>query len=1260
MDTVVKHGSHDQKTHGRGGGAREVSAKDGESAWDAVLTDEARAIDNRKKAHPERYDERGKLKDGEIETRVVRGDGPPRVRDYETNESAGLSWREAEQVEGAIGLGATGDFTVRVPVSEARPPQHVYRVMSTEEFDQARSNGYIKSDERMNLGSDEGTVTSLRSTGEFYAPVDGSDYRVVRIKYDDADGWRTDTDSYIKTQERVPFDRVDVYSSPIANPRVSKHGSHNQASHNPHKGGAKDLPEGWSKQSDEQRLANIRSSAEWLKDAKPERVDEYVEMMDVYDVYDGPNGSVMKVDKEVTFPAGSIEEQMGQVGALQEIAPVPGMTVYVSDKPFQGNNLPESTKGFVFVGESDIHLRPSAIIKGVDHDNGGLMPVFTSKPTLYSVTHEYGHTLDRRNARASERDLENVLSASGGSVISAGMRRYAFDGDARGAKGREAFAEAWTDWVATEGSSSRPFVRYYADKYGWSGGGSEPMSAGLAKQEARIILADTFTDEGAIAVEEIVSKAVYVAFEPGLRPVLKHGSHDQSSHGRRGGGGSSLTLDAGVAQSIVERVRANGGLSVSMVDGSEPTEGFMVAKGGKQSAIVDADEFYDPVKGPEAMSSFLKGNRELGDGAYLGLWHNQADGKVYLDVSENIMDRATAIAAGRERDQISIWDVANFEEIDTGGTGAVGKAVAGSETAGPVQDDRRGDRRVRKESVGEGGGPVVVAFEPGLRPVLKHGSHDQSSHGRRGGGSSAADELRSVPGQYTPPGGGTFTSNADTDEPSSRRGAGKTWQEEYEDQREAIAQALVTGDYSDLNLPDSPLARHLGSAMGRVERRITRIAERVGIKRKKRYQFTDEQATRMRDSYYERYGKPSWMGKAFKIVRKHLAGSHDQKSHGRGGGGGESGWGDRQKEIDAMASAGPSRYALETAVGGGMSDDEVRERIAEDFSESIEEQARDTVQESMDDEGWVDVTTLDESDPRYDPDGPLMGPTYQEEFESRMAQVREDITESYVYDYGDEYKNQAQADAGIDPDTFNEVYGVTHVGVTADGVEVTMTAQVENVYVDPYGDGIVVSGNVYDQDGNIATSDPWERKIYMENGELVAENALLRLEPEYRGLGFAKTFNTNAENYYISHGIDKVNVHAALDVGGYAWAKQGFDWAPKGGATWTVKGQFDDVLSDPSLPASVRRSGMDLRARLDLPNYDPDYPTPREVASWGYVQGASTWPGKQTLLGSDWYGQKSLTPSGPRQSTTQQEAAAAAAAAAAELPGQMTLPGVVS
>jgi hypothetical protein len=1004
---------------------------------------------------------------------------------------------------------------------------------------------------------------------------------------------------------------------------VVKHGSHNQASHNPHKGGASDLPEGWSERSREAvRERQMSRFSQHYED--PNRVQEIADRVtDRTREFDGPNGTVVRVqfsDAAQQVDPAKMNEALGAIDTVQKLNPAKDLVVHFGDQPFRDEAaiIDGGALGFVIRGEKTINMRPGLVEKGVvteRPDSGHFMPSYESaSPLTYYITHEYGHVLDRRSSGQQD-DYALFQSGAINSVSEYGRTN-----------GAETWAESYTEWALTGGRTSNPASKYFADKYFWAD--NLPEAAVKAVGE-RTIIVDTFSVSKDPEIITTVAKAVYVAFEPGLRPVLKHGSHDQSSHGRRGGGGSSLTLDAGVAQSIVERVRANGGLSVSMVDGSEPTEGFMVAKGGKQSAIVDADEFYDPVKGPEAMSSFLKGNRELGDGAYLGLWHNQADGKVYLDVSENIMDRATAIAAGRERDQISIWDVANFEEIDTGGTGQVGKAVAGSETAGPVQDDGRGDRRVRKESVGEGGGAVVVVFEPGLRPVLKHGSHNQQSHA-----------------------GGRRTHS---DEPQSRRPVGTTWQEDFEVQQEVMARALLNNDFSGLDVGSSRLAARVGGAEAAIIKRVESIAARVGIKRKKRYQFTDEQATRMRDSYYERYGKPSWMGKAFKIVRKHLAGSHDQKSHARGGGGGESGWGDRQKEIDAMASAGPSRDALESGTSGGMSDDEVRDRIAEDYADSIDEQARDTVQQSMDDDGWVDVTTLDESDPRYDPDGPLMGPTYQEEFDSRMAQVREDITESYVYDYGDEYRNQATQDLGLDADAFNEVYGTSHTGMTPDGREVTLQASVENVYRNQWDESIDIDGTIYDADGNWAGE--FQRKFFRdESGDMVVEHALLRIEDDYQGTGFSKVFNRTAENYYISHGVNKVDIHAALDVGGYAWAKQGFDWAPKGGATSNVKRQFDDVLSSPSLPASVRRSGESLRTRLDLPTSDPDYPTPREVASWGYVQGASTWPGKQTLLGSDWYGQKSLTPSGPRQSTTQQEAAATVA----EVPGQMTLPGVVS
>lgn len=216
----------------------------------------------------------------------------------------------------------------------------------------------------------------------------------------------------------------------------------------------------------------------------------------------------------------------------------------------------------------------------------------------------------------------------------------------------------------------------------------------------------------------------------GVEEVAKHGTHDQKTHGSWATGG----MGAGVADSILARVRENGGLSVNMVDGSEPTSGYMVAKGAKFGSILDADDFYDPIKGPKALAAYMKKHKsELGGGKnYLGLWHNTEDGKVYLDVSENIQDKERAISAGRNQDQISIWDVANFAEIQTGGTGNVEKTGISRTSQEHLRNERLGDRGLRPEDLGQVSKAFkVIRFAPGLIPALKHlqGQHDQASHG---------------------------------------------------------------------------------------------------------------------------------------------------------------------------------------------------------------------------------------------------------------------------------------------------------------------------------------------------------------------------------------------------------------------------------------------------------------------------------------------------------------------------------------------------
>jgi hypothetical protein len=172
-----------------------------------------------------------------------------------------------------------------------------------------------------------------------------------------------------------------------------------------------------------------------------------------------------------------------------------------------------------------------------------------------------------------------------------------------------------------------------------------------------------------------------------LDSLDKANPYRDGSTGRFTTGGAGM--GAGVASSILDRVKANGGLSVNMVDGSEPTSGYMVAKGTEYGKTVSADDFYDPEKGPKILADYMKENKaDLGTGKnYLGLWHNTEDGNVYLDISENIQSRSEAISAGQARDQISIWDVANFAEVQTGGTGVTKQETGSGRTSSKHLDN---------------------------------------------------------------------------------------------------------------------------------------------------------------------------------------------------------------------------------------------------------------------------------------------------------------------------------------------------------------------------------------------------------------------------------------------------------------------------------------------------------------------------------------------------------------------------------------------
>lgn len=115
--------------------------------------------------------------------------------------------------------------------------------------------------------------------------------------------------------------------------------------------------------------------------------------------------------------------------------------------------------------------------------------------------------------------------------------------------------------------------------------------------------------------------------------------------------------------SDINRIRyktfINGGHTVQpYYGGKTPEGGYMVALKGHERIISVANfTSIEVAKYLEEHSKLLMENPHL----YLGTWVNE--GQVYLDLSENIKDLDAALQAGREREQLAIFNISTFEEV---------------------------------------------------------------------------------------------------------------------------------------------------------------------------------------------------------------------------------------------------------------------------------------------------------------------------------------------------------------------------------------------------------------------------------------------------------------------------------------------------------------------------------------------------------------------------------------------------------------------
>jgi hypothetical protein len=355
--------------------------------------------------------------------------------------------------------------------------------------------------------------------------------------------------------------------------------------------------------------------------------------------------------------------------------------------------------------------------------------------------------------------------------------------------------------------------------------------------------------------------------------------------------------------------------------------------------------------------------------------------------------------------------------------------------------------------------------------------------------------------------------------------------------------------------------------------------------------------------------------------------------HPTGAGSAYAEWGDHAGRIAAAEGRGPSEDVLRTAINGGSlllaPEDEIAEWIEQNRPDDID-------------------MTIDNNYGLYQRKEKIEETEYERDWERDEAiqDLRRDAAYLLASEDAHMYSEAMGRGPYYDDDevqaAFGEVYNYMHSGVNKQGDPVNLSAEVMSVETSQ--GNVKVSGVITDYNGNPVGN--FERRFFKDDdGRLMVEHELLELDDSVQGAGFATEFNANAEDYYVSHGIEAIRVHAGLDQGGYTWASAGFDFDPR---PWSLKqskanitGRIDDYLSDTSpdrapLTPAQRERLTSLRDRLESKDHtDPDFPTPFEIASFGRTSGAETWPGSEIMTGSNWYGEKPLTPGGRRRSATE-------------------------
>jgi hypothetical protein len=182
------------------------------------------------------------------------------------------------------------------------------------------------------------------------------------------------------------------------------------------------------------------------------------------------------------------------------------------------------------------------------------------------------------------------------------------------------------------------------------------------------------------------------------------------------------------------------------------------------------------------------------------------------------------------------------------------------------------------------------------------------------------------------------------------------------------------------------------------------------------------------------------------------------------------------------------------------------------------------------------------------------------------------------------------------------------------------------------------------RDGELA-GEIWRTFKRDADGKLFAKHDIFELEVPFRRMGFSNAVNPHLEDWYRSSGVDRIELNAGMDNGGFVWARKGYDFATAEdaeGVSERLERQLDELeqwldrhKNDDTVPDDVYEAREDeyadgealLRRMHSEPFDSAGFPRARDIAALGrrpHHTPADTWLGKRLLMGSSWNGVKYL------------------------------------